>query len=307
LRKEYLLLMLASFIWGSGHPVIKLILEELSPIQVSMACTVLSFLILAATLFLYRLQGGFRWNKMPWMAAAGVAIFFVYPILSFSALQRIPASVNGILVSTSTILVAVIAALILGETLSATNYLGIAVSFLGVALIIQGTTGVFSTPIRGAVASGFILSLSGALASAIYTIIGRKLREEDPLMVTLVASGFGAALQVVATGISTGFHAFQTASLKTWLLLLYWGSSSGLAYLIYYYSLKSMEAARASSFIYLSPVAAAAVSTLILGEKLTTIFLTGMSLVLLGVRLTQRKERTHKDRVKIEGTRKINI
>jgi drug/metabolite transporter (DMT)-like permease len=305
LRREYPLLIMAAFIWGSGHPVIKLILEELHPIQVSMASAALSFLILASTLSLSRAQGGFRWDRMPWMATAGAVIFFIYPILSFSALQRIPASVNGILVSTSTIFVAIIAASILGETLSAINYLGIAASFLGVALIIGGTTGISPVPIRGSAAPGLILSLSGALASAIYTVIGRKLRDEDPLMVTLVAAGFGAALQLVATSIFTGFHAFQTASLKTWLLLLYWGVSSGLAYFIYYYSLKRMEAARASSFIYLSPVAAAVTSALILGEKLTTPFLAGMSLVLLGVRLAQRKGRTRKD--SIDGTRKINI
>ncbi|MEM2122930.1 MAG: DMT family transporter [Candidatus Bathyarchaeia archaeon] len=290
MRKEYPLLVVAALIWGSGHPVIKLIVEELHPIQVSMASAALSFLVLALTLPLFKSQGGLKQDRMPWMVMAGVVIFFIYPILSFSALQRIPASVNGILVATSTIFVALVAASILSETLSATNYLGIATSFLGVALIIQGTTGISSSSIRGATTSGFILSLSGALASAIYTIIGRKLKDEDPLRVTLVAAGSGAVLQAFATGFFTGFHAFETASLKTWLLLLYWGISSGLAYFIYYFSLRRMEAARASSFIYLSPVAAAFSSAVILGEKLTILFLVGMILVLFGVRLTQKRE-----------------
>lgn len=289
MRKEYPLLVLAAFIWGSGHPVIKLILRELHPIQISMASAALSFLVLAlAVPFTKPRNRNFRWEKMPWMVTAGAVIFFIYPILSFSALQRIPASVNGILVATSTIFVALIAASALGEALSATNYLGIVAAFIGVALIIQGSTGVFSASIQGVKISGFILSLSGALASAIYTIIGRKLKEEDPLNVTLVAAGSGAVLQAVTTGIFTGFHAFLMASLQAWLLLLYWGLLSGLAYLIYYFSLKRMEAARASSFIYLSPIFAAITSTIILGEKLTILFLAGMILVLIGIRLTQK-------------------
>ncbi|MBS7645173.1 MAG: DMT family transporter [Candidatus Bathyarchaeia archaeon] len=288
MRREYPLLVVAAFIWGSGHPVIKLILEELHPIQVSLASAALSFLMLASTLPFSRPKGGFRWDRMPWMAAAGIVIFFIYPILSFSALQRIPASVNGILVATSTIFVALIAASILGEALSVANYLGIAASFLGVALIVQATTGILSSPIQGMDASGFVLSLSGALASAVYTILGRRLRDEDPLRVTLVAAGSGAVLQAVAAGASTGFQAFLTASPRTWLLLLYWGLLSGLAYFIYYYSLRRMEAARASSFMYLSPVFAAVTSAVILGEKLTFPFLAGMGLVLSGVRLTQR-------------------
>ena len=212
-------------------------------------------------------------------------------ILSFSALQRIPASVNGILVATSTIFVALIAAATLGEALSTTNYLGIIASFIGVALIIQGSTSVFSASIQGVKVSGFILSLLGALASAIYTIIGRKLKYEDPLNVTLVAAGSGAILQVITTSVFPGFHSFLTASLQTWLLLLYWGLLSGLAYFIYYLSLKRMEAARASSFIYLSPIFAAITSAIILGEKLTILFLAGMTLVLIGIRLTQKDER----------------
>ena len=289
MRKEYPLLVLAAFIWGSGHPVIKLILRELHPIQISMASAALSFLVLAlAVPFTKPRNRNFRWEKMPWMVTAGAVIFFIYPILSFSALQRIPASVNGILVATSTIFVALIAASALGEALSATNYLGIVAAFIGVALIIQGSTGVFSASIQGVKISGFILSLSGALASAIYTIIGRKLKEEDPLNVMLVAAGSGAVLQAVTTGIFTGFHAFLMASLQAWLLLLYWGLLSGLAYLIYYFSLKRMEAARASSFIYLSPIFAAITSTIILGEKLTILFLAGMILVLIGIRLTQK-------------------
>ncbi|MGC8961087.1 MAG: DMT family transporter, partial [Candidatus Bathyarchaeia archaeon] len=207
MRREYPLLVLAAFIWGSGHPIIKLILEELHPIQVSMASAALSFLVLALTLPFFKSRSGLRREGMPWMVTAGAVIFFIYPILSFSALQRIPASVNGILVATSTIFVALIAASILGEALSQINYLGIAASFLGVALIIQGTTGISPNSILDAANSGFILSLSGALASAVYTIIGRKLRDEDPLRVTLVAAGSGALLQALATGFFTGFHA----------------------------------------------------------------------------------------------------
>lgn len=292
MRKEYPLLVLATFIWGSGHPVIKLILRELHPIQISMASAALSFLVLLLAAAITKPQNrNFRWDRMPWMVTAGAVIFFIYPILSFSALQRIPASVNGILVATSTIFVALIAAATLGEALSTTNYLGIIASFIGVALIIQGSTSVFSASIQGVKVSGFILSLLGALASAIYTIIGRKLKYEDPLNVTLVAAGSGAILQVITTSVFPGFHSFLTASLQTWLLLLYWGLLSGLAYFIYYLSLKRIEAARASSFIYLSPIFAAITSAIILGEKLTILFLAGMTLVLIGIRLTQKDER----------------
>jgi drug/metabolite transporter (DMT)-like permease len=61
---------------------------------------------------------------------------------------------------------------------------------------------------------------------------------------------------------------------------------------MFYYSLKKLEATKASSFIYLSPLFAVTLSIAILGEQMTILFVAGMALVLLGIWGTLRSQST---------------
>jgi len=70
-------------------------------------------------------------------------MFFLYPNLSFSALRLIPASANSILVSSSTIFVAILAKAILKEKLTTSAYSGIILSFVGITLMVHY---IFSKP-----------------------------------------------------------------------------------------------------------------------------------------------------------------
>ncbi len=112
----------------------------------------------------------------------------------------------------------------------------------------------------------------------------------DALSVTLVGSLLGAVLLAVAVAMTSGFDQIARASPMNYALMAYWGFFSGLAYVMFYYSLKRLEATKASSFIYLSPLFAVTLSIAILGEQMTILFVAGMALVLLGIWGTQRSQ-----------------
>ena len=283
-------MILAAFVWGSGHPAGKIILREITPQQLTLLSSMSCAIVLAIWLTLTkktRSLSRIRGRVLTLTLASGAIMFFLYPNLSFSALRLIPASANSILVATSTIFVAILAALFLKERLRTFGYLGILVSFVGIALVIASTE-LGSLNAANLSVFGSILALLGAVASALYAIVGRRLAMFDAMCITLIGAAFGGALQALLLGVSGGFSGLFGASLETYGLIAYWGVFSGLAYVTYYYCLGRMEATRVSSFIFLSPLFATLLSSVALGEQLTAPFLTGLALTLGGIWVTQR-------------------
>jgi drug/metabolite transporter (DMT)-like permease len=285
-------MVLATFVWGSGHPIGKLILRELTPQQLSFLSSALGGATLFVVLCLTRRVAHVarvRGKSLFLTLAAGAIMFFLYPNLSFSALRLIPASANSILIASSTIFVALLAAAILKEKLVRVGYLGILLSFIGIFLVI------LSTESGGLVTSGLstvgsIIALLAALASASYAIIGRELRGSDPISVTMLGAAVGTMLQGGVLLGSSDLNSIIQASPTTYLLVAYWGIFSGLGYVAYYYCLGRIQATKVSSFVYLSPLFATVLSFVMLGENLTGIFMGGLTFTLVGIWLTQRNK-----------------
>jgi len=290
-KKEYPLLLLTAFIWGSGHPVIKIILRELSSIQIAMLSSTLGTLALMLILGFERrfeVLGSVRGRVLAFTFFSGIIMFFLYPILSFSALQKIPASTNSILVATSTIFVALISALVLDEKLGRLNYSGVLVAFTGVVFVVTSTGGMLEASSLNIF--GCLLSLAGAVSMASYTVMGRRiLASLDPMAATFIASLSGSIFLIILVGATEGYRELATMSLMTVALTLYWGILGGICYFFFYYCLKRIEATRASSFTYFSPLFAVLLSHFILREEIKTFFVLGMVLILTGVWTIQRK------------------
>ena len=231
-------MVLAAFVWGSGHPIGKIILRELTPQQLSFLSSTLGAGALSAWLILTRSTGRLseiRGRVLVLTLAAGAIMFFLYPNLSFSALRLIPASANPILVASSTIFVAVLAATFLKEKLSARAYLGIIVSFVVALVVISTESGGLN--LTGLSGLGSAIAILGAIASACYAIVGRRLRVYDALCVTVLGAMFGSVLQGGMLLGSSGFDQMLHASTTTYLLVAYWGVFSGLGYVVYFYCL----------------------------------------------------------------------
>jgi len=235
--------------------------------------------------------------------ASGAIMFFVYPNLSFSALRLIPASANSILVASSTIFVALLAVAILKEKLSRVGYFGIIVSFFGVALVVISTES--NLQMSGLSGIGSLIAMLAAFTAASYAIVGRRMRSCDALCVTALGATFGSILQGGMLLASSGFEQLARASVATYVLVAYWGIFSGLGYVAYYYCLGKIEAAKVSSFIYLSPLFATILSVLILGEQLTAPFLVGFAFTLGGIWATQKSRATNRSIHTAESEKKI--
>ncbi len=281
MKKEYILITFAILLLASGHPIGNIILKQISALQLAALSTLLSSITLLAALSTtgaipkFR---GFSRRDLPMVAVAGLFQFTLYPIMTFSALARIPPAINAFLIGTSPILIAIMSAFISRERLSRLGYAGIAVGFVGVGVVLFGGD-IAPMQLSSLATLGPLFSLAAALLSASYTILGRKIMaKHDALPTIALANVIGAAvlLPVVA---AAGFNALIESSVTTKLLVAYWGIFSGLGAFLYYFGLKRLEAPRTASFIYLSPVFAAFLSFFIVGESITVQLVAGLAII----------------------------
>jgi drug/metabolite transporter (DMT)-like permease len=284
-RPEYLLMVLTTFFWAIGHPLGRIILREVHPFQLAAVnLSVGFFCLLLYLLAAGKLKGLFRMSRRDFMGSCflGVFGFFTYQIGTFSALARIPASMNAVLVATNVVLVVVLSALFLRERVPALRILGVLIALTGV---------VFITFNQGFVLDGRVdlvgvaFSLSAAVSFALYTILGKRiLSRNDPLLVSALALFAGAVLLDVVTGATVGFGSLRQAGGLTWGLMLPLGATMiGVAYPLWFYCLKRLPASHVSVFIYMTPTFAVILSLVILGERFAWPFWMGAALVLGGI------------------------
>jgi drug/metabolite transporter (DMT)-like permease len=214
--------------------------------------------------------------------ALGIVGFALYQLLTFSALSRIPASMNAVLVSTNVVLIAPLAAILLRERIRWARAAAILCAFAGVVLV---TFNQGFAPGARLDLYGCLLSLLAALSFALYTVLGKRVVERnDPLIVTAVALFAGAVALSTLTGFTVGFTSLSAAGGFNWFLMIVLGVTMiGFAYPAWFTSLKKLPASRVSIFIYLTPVFAVVLAFLILDERFSWLFYVGGALVLSSV------------------------
>jgi drug/metabolite transporter (DMT)-like permease len=286
-------LLLATLFWALGHPLGRIILQTVHPFQLGTMTLAIGFLCVLLYLAAARrlpLLAQMSGRDIAGSVGLGVFGFAAYQILTFSALARIPASMNAVLVSSNVVLIAILSAIFLKEKIRWQRAAGILVAFAGVILVTFNRGFALDGSID---LSGCAFSLLAALSFAVYTILGKRLVERnDPLIVTSLALFAGALLLGVVTAGFIGLGSLAGAGLQAWWLMILLGVSMiGFAYPAWFETLKRLPASRASVFVYLTPVFAVILSFLILRERFSWLFYLGGALVLGGVALSSLSSR----------------
>ncbi len=133
--------------------------------------------------------------------------------------------------------------------------------------------------------TGAGFSLLAALCFALYAVLGKKvLSRNAPLIVTTLSLFSGLILLSTLTASTVGMEGLLHASETTWRIMVPLGVAYiGIAYPLWYTSLKRLPATHISVYIYMTPVFAVVLSLIILKEKLFLNFWLGGFLVLSGI------------------------
>jgi drug/metabolite transporter (DMT)-like permease len=166
---------------------------------------------------------------------------------------------------------------------------GMAVSFAGIAVMASehGLTA------RSPSLLGDAITLAGSVGFAIYVVLGKRVAGMYDALTMTAFSHFAGALivlplairQAVALGSAQNWLAVPWSA---WAALLYMAIfSSAVAYILYYWLLRYLEASQLAAFSYLLPVLATILGIFWLGEKGSWGQVLGGALALGGVYWTE--------------------
>jgi drug/metabolite transporter (DMT)-like permease len=288
----YIKLVFVALFWG-GTFIAGRILAQAVPHMIAAAgrFAVACMLLLPLA---YKLEGGLpKLNRSQLLAtfALGATGIFIYNLCFFAALSRMPAGRTALFVALNPIVTALALAMLFGERIGTRKWIGIAIAFVGAAIIItRGDIMGALHDISQSVGAGELLMFCAISGWAAYTIIGRHaLKGLSPIAATTYASLWG--LLLLACG-----AAFQLPSLDssrfTWEVIasiVYLGAfGTVIGFIWYYEGVKAIGPARTAVFNNLVPVFGITLGAVLLGESILISMIVGGVLVIAGVTLTNR-------------------
>lgn len=206
------------------------------------------------------------------------AFLFLYAAAFSFAYLQLEAGTGALLLFGAVQLTMISAGLRAGERLSPLSWLGLFLSFGGLAYLVS--PGLAAPPLGGAA-----LMAGAGLAWGLYSLSGRG--AADPLQAT--AGNFAGAAGLGAL-LCLAFAAELHLSPRGVLLAVTSGAvASGLGYVIWFRALRGLSASSAASVQLSVPVIAAGGGVILLGEPLTLRLLLAATLVLGGIALVLRE------------------
>ena len=276
---------LFSLLWSSAFATARIIVEAAPPLLSLAVRFALSGLIAVGVARAlgqsWHLPGGLRGAQARSVIVFGLCQNALYLGLYFIAMQSIEASLAAIIASSMPLIVMGLGWVLRGEKVSSLGFFGLIAGMAGVTLImgtrVQG----------GADPFGIMLCVIGATGLAVATLTVRG------------ASGSGNLLMIVGLQMLVGAVTLGVISALTevpqvtpsWELaaaFIYQIFVPGLAATFIWFKLVAeIGAVRAATFHFLNPFFGVLVAALLLGEKIGTLDILGVAIVMGGILAVQ--------------------
>jgi len=228
-----------------------------------------------------------RWarKKLLVLAFLGVPVnqgFFLY------GLQMSTAAHAALLYTLTPLFVLLLAQALLGEFPGWRTALGTAIALAGTVFVLFEHGLDLS---RGPLFGDLLIAVA-VVAWSIYTAEGRELSSQFGALATISWTIIGGTILFLPIGLPAVWlqrAQVARASSQAWLGVAYLiVATSVVSYLIWYWALAHLAAARVAIFSNLQPLATAVLAHVFLGEHITLAFIGGALVVIGGVLLAQR-------------------
>jgi len=291
--RAYVALLLIAALWGTFPATSKLALADLPPTLLTALRAVIASSFLVALL----LRSGSDAVRAPApdtvraFVVLGVAGIVLSMHIAYWGIYTTTAANAAILQAASPIMITLGARLYLGERLRRTQQAGVAVSMLGVLVVV--TEGRLSELAPSEWRLGDFLTLLGLIAWTVYTVYGKRLIATVPPALATTGAYVCGTLVIVPLALLT-LPVMPRPRLATpiaWLVLVYHAVLGAIAHLWWYAAVERVGPTRAAIFMNLTPLVGMGLAALLLGEPIGSRQIAGVLLVLGGVALTTRPPR----------------
>jgi drug/metabolite transporter (DMT)-like permease len=281
-RTQLALIVLLVVAWGSTFAAVKVGLDSAPPILFGGMRSVLGGAVMLVAALARSGRPALRetWPAYVVLTLLNVVGFFSLQTL---AILELPSGLAAVLIYLQPVLVGVLAAPLLGESLSRFKVGGLLLGFAGIVVVSAGA-------FRGHVSvAGVVYAVTGALVWALGTIAFKRYAGRVdawwgvaiPFLVGgLLMTGGGAAVEGTHVAWTGEFVvAFVYASLV----------GTALSWSLWFSLVGSGEAGRAASYIFFVPIISLVIGAVFLDETLGATLLVGAGLVIVGVYLVNRR------------------
>ena len=281
----YLVLLATLVLWSGNWIVARAVRDEIAPGIATAGRLVIVIALLAPLCWRsLSIQLG-RFTRRDWqvLAALGFTGGGLHLACQWLGLHYTTATSAVLYLSTAPVFILLLARPVLGERIAPRQWAGVAISFVGVALI--GLQGKLIAPSFNV---GDLLALASMAMWGSYTVVLRLRRDalDTPQYLTLLCAA-GLVFMLPWVGWELAFGARMTLTPMGALGVLYSALGSLLlAYAGWSYVVTRLGAARAGATMHLMPAIGVGLAALFLGEYPRWYHFAGIGLILGGVALS---------------------
>jgi drug/metabolite transporter (DMT)-like permease len=258
--------------------------ETIPPLLAAGWRFVVAGLLMAGWVVWRRGAAAFRVTRRELASAALIGILLPGAnALLFVAEQEVPIGLASLVIASVPLLV-VLLRLAGGERPSRGAIVGVAIGFVGIAVLVRPGVG-------GATATGLALVMASAVAWAVGSYLSSRLPlPRDAFAATALEMLAGGLVLLPIALLATDFEpsAWSTRSILAWWYLVIFGSLLG--YTAYVWLLHHAPLGKVATYAYVNPVVAIALGAIVLDEAVTWRIVLGAAIVLAAVATVVRRE-----------------
>ncbi|MEK9160034.1 MAG: DMT family transporter [Patescibacteria group bacterium] len=276
----YVYTALAILLWGSTASVSKLILQDISSIQLifySFPFTIFGLFLIM--LFQGKLKNLTTYKKEDIGKLAGMGFLgcFLYYLFLFGAIERTSAQEAFVVNYLWPVMVVIFGVLLLKEKFTWRTFISILLSFVGVAIVVS----------KGELMSldnlnltAILMAASGALVYGLFSVLGKKLKYEvfSSMFCYYVFGFIYVLLSVLFFSEIPSLDMKQVAGLA-WIGFF----TNGLAFVFWFKALEVGETAKVSNLVFLTPFVSLIFIYFLVGEPILSSSIIGLLFIVLGV------------------------
>ncbi|WP_247730021.1 DMT family transporter [Halovivax limisalsi] len=286
-RRSALGFVLLAVVWGSSFPAVKVGVEHAPPVLfAALRFDGIALFVLAVAV----LAGG---RVLPGRAdlagivAGGVLVVGLHNLLWFLGQQSVTSAVGAVVIATVPILAAGFSRVLLpDERIGIIGLAGLALGFLGTAIVARPTGATLSGPH----AIGVGLIFVSAVAMALGTVLVQSTRSDLPVAAMQGWMMVLGAAVMHAASLGLGETQAVAWTPRVGLALAYLVLIAGtVGYLLYFHLLDALGSVELTLVNYVIPVVAAATGWLVLDEGIEVTTVVGFVVVLAGFALVKRR------------------
>jgi len=294
-KLKFLILMLIMVVvWALAFPFIKIGLEELSFINLtimrfSIVCLILPFILLLRKKRISKLN---KKDILPIFFLGFFGVMVYHLGLNYGE-QYISPAAASLIIATIPVQIVILARVFLKEKISLIKALGVIIAMSGVIVI--SIWGKAESSLKVEYIFGAIAVLIAAFMGALYTVSGKKFLERyTGLSLTVYAMLLGSVGLIPFLNYSI-IEQVSKMSMNAWFAVIFLGIFSTIVgYVIWYVALEKSTASEISIFLYAIPIFSTIFSYILLKDQITLMFIFGGFLVITGLAIVNMKNNKNK-------------